>query len=1127
MLNRTASYSLIIAALIFAAILLPAAISAEEDKSITVKAADEALAGMKTFLTDYNAITQLPPEQRVNFVLNNIESRVQEKIADDLKGALKTKAEDFAKKSLRAHYFQEIALPKIKTGLILKTDFNWAQLDADVSSKVDTGMNTIAGGIEAAKVGWETYQAFSDGGTLEAFKSLSGTLYDKLADAYIPGWGYFKVGVELTKALGEAVMAYANETAKSGMFKDMYPDANSERFAKWLLDQSPGDLKADLDRRWDDSFVEYGRLYEHKGTEKGNEEMKGRIFDDLMGMRSELALKKREIERIENMFRKPLDEAKEAEEELKKVARDAKEQLKKTMEPVTRFKAELLGNSIKDSEAQISEAQSDYQEKMSHTPLPYQPLNKEAVLSALSGALSIVPDDLNDGFDIFSYHQGMINWAKVRRDAISEVQQRIAAIEAEYYRCRSSQPEDDKSACNPLGDALGSWPRLLQLDLGILAGRESILFQESKARFEIMTAKLKDGAASIRKMFDDAIQKYSDIYMLNEKEAQDLNYPDAYNIGLGWTGSGTTQVNLASVNESFEQPGLVEVNLPDLLDTRYRLEQDIILTTRIQERYRQSLKDYKSVYEAAKQKLNSLAPEEFRKITKSQNSMYETWEISPWDAWKDFSYDMEDEDVRLMSRTSGGRDSIKNFFERISVYVWFLQYLQEEEKNTIAKDHKEAKLRIDNSITLFQRIKHADQAAFRFNRLIDDLAVSFEGFAHTTRNKEALENINSTFADNVGNLFTQKDGKLKHPLDPTESDGTQYLKDLRRLLAANSGKVALGVQLKGAFGNEVNYRYLDPRDNYPVLEYYQKLGDRIPVLEDALNQAELQWEIKLEGFRSTVKELWLRFDAFTQGRTDPEYFKTFGSEVKNLIKTWEGTEEPSIEDAMRSLRDLAEKYDENVQEIEAGWERKLTDDRSFSDISAKLDSAINKARLNLAERRYDAVADLKGVLLMVRLEYESLGRNNPEFESKADSLDELIAKALLEISEADEGAMQNVRDLYSGFKYAYEQRDEYGVVSFLGDDWEAGDGTTLSDLQDNFARTFRTFDEIRYDLTNLNILKQPVGGYLVTYDVTITSCIYGRNIKHEEKSSVSEIVSLEDGKARITKTLNGRFWYVE
>jgi len=134
--------------------------------------------------------------------------------------------------------------------------------------------------------------------------------------------------------------------------------------------------------------------------------------------------------------------------------------------------------------------------------------------------------------------------------------------------------------------------------------------------------------------------------------------------------------------------------------------------------------------------------------------------------------------------------------------------------------------------------------------------------------------------------------------------------------------------------------------------------------------------------------------------------------------------------------------------------------------------------------------------------------------------------------QAEEGkstaALSAVSALYDQFKQAYESRNDSRIMSFMGDDWEAGDGTTLSDLQENISRSFRTFDEIKYTIQNLKIELKSEGRYLVGYDVTITSRIYKRNLKHEEKSSVNEEVVIDgSGKPRIARTMNGRFWYVE
>jgi hypothetical protein len=127
-----------------------------------------------------------------------------------------------------------------------------------------------------------------------------------------------------------------------------------------------------------------------------------------------------------------------------------------------------------------------------------------------------------------------------------------------------------------------------------------------------------------------------------------------------------------------------------------------------------------------------------------------------------------------------------------------------------------------------------------------------------------------------------------------------------------------------------------------------------------------------------------------------------------------------------------------------------------------------------------------------------------------------------------EDSLLAVKNMYDLFRQAYESKNDSQVMSFMGDDWEAGDGTTLSDLQVNLSRSFRVFDEVRYNIQNLKVAPISGGKYSASYDITITSRIYSRNIKHEEKSSVNEVVMIDgSGKPKISKTTSGRFWYVE
>ncbi|MDO8329952.1 MAG: nuclear transport factor 2 family protein [Fluviicoccus sp.] len=140
----------------------------------------------------------------------------------------------------------------------------------------------------------------------------------------------------------------------------------------------------------------------------------------------------------------------------------------------------------------------------------------------------------------------------------------------------------------------------------------------------------------------------------------------------------------------------------------------------------------------------------------------------------------------------------------------------------------------------------------------------------------------------------------------------------------------------------------------------------------------------------------------------------------------------------------------------------------------------------------------------------------------------LEQQAAMERQQQEQQMPQRIREFYDSFRTAYESRDEPAVMALLADDWEAGDGTTLADLSANLRRTFAAFDEVRYRLENLQVQPVAQGRYRLSYDVTIISRNFSLNLKHEEKSAVSEEVGPDRrGRLCILKTVSGRYWSVE
>ncbi|MEJ5299087.1 MAG: hypothetical protein WHZ52_13735, partial [Armatimonadota bacterium] len=151
--------------------------------------------------------------------------------------------------------------------------------------------------------------------------------------------------------------------------------------------------------------------------------------------------------------------------------------------------------------------------------------------------------------------------------------------------------------------------------------------------------------------------------------------------------------------------------------------------------------------------------------------------------------------------------------------------------------------------------------------------------------------------------------------------------------------------------------------------------------------------------------------------------------------------------------------------------------------------------------------------------YGALGNpDDPLFKDAADVANQVgimsgrlqEAKSRLQnLLNRPEDRTAELKEFYNRFKQAYESRSEARLMGLIADSWSAGDGTTVDDLRDHFRNTFSVFNEIRVAISNVQGQKVGTDRWQVTYDITITGRIFDNNIKHEEKSSVTEEVQLD------------------
>ncbi|MEW5950276.1 MAG: hypothetical protein AB1637_00110 [Elusimicrobiota bacterium] len=130
-------------------------------------------------------------------------------------------------------------------------------------------------------------------------------------------------------------------------------------------------------------------------------------------------------------------------------------------------------------------------------------------------------------------------------------------------------------------------------------------------------------------------------------------------------------------------------------------------------------------------------------------------------------------------------------------------------------------------------------------------------------------------------------------------------------------------------------------------------------------------------------------------------------------------------------------------------------------------------------------------------------------------------------NDAKNPDLQIIRNLYQDLKRAYESKNVSAVMSLIDPNWTSPDGEDSSELRQYLESIFKMFNEISFDIRDLNIVSDSKDTYSVSYNLEIRSKIYSKNIKREEKSSVYEKVKVENGKAKIFKTDNGSYWQIK
>lgn len=119
---------------------------------------------------------------------------------------------------------------------------------------------------------------------------------------------------------------------------------------------------------------------------------------------------------------------------------------------------------------------------------------------------------------------------------------------------------------------------------------------------------------------------------------------------------------------------------------------------------------------------------------------------------------------------------------------------------------------------------------------------------------------------------------------------------------------------------------------------------------------------------------------------------------------------------------------------------------------------------------------------------------------------------------------QAIRDLYQKFAEAYQRKDVRGVTKWLSPKWTSASGSSSMDLEETLGNSFRVFDTIQFQIQGLQIQKTSDTEYRASYTALLTGRINRQNLKHEDKASVTDTVSITPEGPRISKTSGGNLW---
>jgi hypothetical protein len=801
------------------------------------KAAKEALEAMTNLLNDWTEISNLPLEEKIKVVAANAQKRIWDKMKDQQWGVTKNAISEYAKAKMRQGLFQEATARMMHQCVVEGKSVAavWSAVDADITSKVDTGMKAFGHALDAAEISYSAYKKWNEGKTSEALTDMGKAIADKVMEYMIPGWGYYRLAQSLVEALGNWVMKYAFDTALEGKINQILPVSprtNPEKFATWIL---ATDVAAYVNREWDEQ-IGYGGWYaKYDGKDdtkdESGSEMKKKIIETLEKLKSEAAEKKRVEDELRAKYEEQDRAVRDAEQAIRESTKELMQQIENTLRPLTEYQERMHGLKRQDAQEAVETVTEYYEEVEESVPdaSAYQPINRAAIIDMLKNVYDQVQETFSDGYDIDTMMAYQKQADDLKAEEIAKIKPQLEQAEKEIVTALAAQLK----AVKPLSDQITSimeahgwrylpdevrkqvdalseqkkavWDsfqgavvaaqnkktsirNLSVQDKGLLAAEEKLLIAEAAVRFDLMIKQLKIDLEKIQKEIDSAAQVFSQKISAFEAAKEQLHYGDLFeSIENDWfIASGFPPVSASSPEEVQSVAKAVRAEIE-------KWKADAQKATGIEAMRAAAYAEYHAAYGSAKNRFESIVNKNCRDMGDDDSDYVQSWTAKVYNVVPDFNVESGAFQVQLP-------------------YISFNAY---QKRNVAGRYAKKIKA-LEEHLRGIEHFEPAANLGVYFWKLLGETDLRLY-------EKSALSRIN------IEALCERKGEEYGFSVDPDDSDGAEFIRAMKAAWEQDQDKVLALKRIRDEYlkvAGGFTFKYSDPRQD-TLLDQYSAIPDLI------------------------------------------------------------------------------------------------------------------------------------------------------------------------------------------------------------------------------------------------------------------------------------------------------------